>query len=77
MWAFVRASKVSRTGPRVNPESIPPTSKALEKRAWEREEKEKLARQLDIQRRRALGEQVASGSDRLHCNTLTIISIQS
>ena len=25
MWAFVRASKVSRTGPRVNPESIPPT----------------------------------------------------
>jgi hypothetical protein len=24
-WAFVRASKVSRTGPRVNPESIPPT----------------------------------------------------
>ena len=25
IWAFVRASKVSRTGPQVNPESIPPT----------------------------------------------------
>ena len=24
-WAFIRASKLSRTGPRVNPESIPPT----------------------------------------------------
>ena len=39
-------------------------SKALEKRSWEREEKEKRARQLDIQRRRDLGEQVASGSEK-------------
>ena len=31
-------------------------TKALEKRAWEREDKEKRAQQLDIQRRRALGE---------------------